>query len=128
MAKEKIDLTGFINEDIELEIDGEVFLIPTDPDVESWVFLLNYISGTFNAEDFMEAQRKIVISLIVNNNKDKKIDVAGLKKKLGATALENFMKPYTKILIRKGILKEVKKKINFPKMKPRKKLKKNQSN
>ena len=124
--KQKIDLTGFINEDIELAIDDEVFLIPTDPDVESWVFLLNYISGTFNTEDIIEAQRKIIISLIVNNNKGKNFDIANLKKKLGATALENFMKSYTKILIDKGILKEVKKKINFPKMKKRPK--KNQSN
>ena len=44
---QKIDLTGFINEDIELTIDDMVFDIPTDPDVESWVFILNYISGKF---------------------------------------------------------------------------------
>ena len=125
MAKEKIDLTGFINEDIELAIDDEVFLIPTDPDVESWVFLLNYISGTFNTEDIIEAQRKIIISLIVNNNKGKKFDITNLKKKLGATALENFMKSYTRVLIDKGVLTEVKKKINFPKM--GKRPKKNQS-
>ena len=69
----KIDLTGFVNEDIELVIGDMVFNIPTDPDVESWVFILNFISGEFNAEQYMEAQRKLVISLIVNNNKDKKI-------------------------------------------------------
>ena len=103
----KIDLTGFINEEIELVIDDMTFNIPTDPDVESWIFILHYISGKFKAEEFVEAQRKILISLIVNNNKDKKIDLVKLKGKLGATAVENFIKPYMSILIKKGVLKKV---------------------
>lgn len=122
---DKIDLTGFINEEIELVIDDMTFNIPTDPDVESWIFILHYISGKFKAEEFVEAQRKILISLIVNNNKDKKIDLAKLKKKLGATAVENFIKPYMGILIKKGVLK----KVLPPKREARKKnRKKSQSN
>ena len=102
---DKIDLTGFINEDIELVIDDMTFNIPTDPDVESWVFLLNFIAGKFNAEQYVEAQRKLLISLIVNNNKD--VDIAKVSKKLGATALDQFIKPYMDILISKGVLKKV---------------------
>ena len=102
---DKIDLTGFINEDIELVIDKMTFNIPTDPDVESWVFLLNFIMGKFNAEQYVQAQRKLLISLIVNNNKD--VDIAKVSKKLGATALEQFIKPYMDILISKGVLKKV---------------------
>ena len=105
MAESKIDLTGFINEDIELVIDDMTFNIPTDPDVESWVFILNFISGKFNAEQYIEAQRKLLISLIVNNNKN--VDIAKINKKMGATALEQFIKPYIEILIKKGVLKKV---------------------
>ena len=103
----KIDLTGFINEEIELVIDDMTFNIPTDPDVESWVFLLNYLSGKFETEEYFEVQRKLIISLIVNNNKDKKIDISAIKKKLGPVALEQFIRQYTEILIKKGILKKV---------------------
>jgi len=111
---EKIDLTGFIREDIELVIDDMTFRISTDPDVESWVFLLNFINGKFNPEEYVDAQRKLLISLIVNSNKD--VDIAKLKDKLGPTALEQFIKPYVEILIKKGILKrltekDIKKKI-----------------
>lgn len=123
---DKIDLTGFINEEIELIIDDMTFNIPTDPDIESWVFLMNFISGKFNTEQYIEAQRKLLISLIVNNNKNKKIDIAKITKKLGATALEQFIKPYIKILIKKGVLKKV-----FPpkrEVKRKIKKKKNQSN
>jgi len=104
---DKIDLTGFINEEIEVVIGDKTYNIPTDPDVESWIFILHYISGKFKAEEFVEAQRKILISLIVNNNKDKKIDLVKLKEKLGATAVENFIRPYMEILIKKGVLKKV---------------------
>jgi len=122
----KIDLTGFINEEIELVIDDMTFSIPTDPDVESWIFLMNFISGRFDTEQYIEAQRKLLISLIVNNNKNKKIDIAKINKKLGSTALEQFIKPYIEILIKKGVLK----KILPPKRGIKKKIKKkkNQSN
>ena len=103
----KIDLTGFISENIELVIDDMVFNISTDPDVESWVYLLNYLSGKFETEEYFEVQRKLIISLIVNNNKDKKIDISAIKKKLGPVALEQFIRQYTEILIKKGILKKV---------------------
>lgn len=101
----KIDLTGFINEDIELVIGDMTFNIPTDPDVESWIFILNFISGKFNTKQYIEAQRKLLISLIVNNNEN--ADIAKINKKLGATALEQFIKPYIEILIKKGVLKKV---------------------
>ncbi|MGD9276361.1 MAG: hypothetical protein PVJ67_04260 [Candidatus Pacearchaeota archaeon] len=101
----KIDLTGFINEEIELVIDDMVFNILTDPDVESWVFLMNLLSGKFKPEEYIEAQRKLVISLIVNNNKN--VDITKLKKKLGSTALEQFITQYTNILVEKGVLKKV---------------------
>ena len=121
----KIDLTGFISENIELVIDDMIFNISTDPDVESWVYLLNYLSGKFETEEYFEVQRKLIVSLIVNNNKDKKIDISAIKKRLGPVALEQFIKQYTEILIKKGILKKVvplKGKSNI------KKKKKNQSN
>ena len=103
---QKIDLTGFVCEDIELVIDDMTFNIPTDPDVESWIYLLNLISGKFKPEEYIEAQQKLLISLIVNNNKGE-IDIAKIKKKLGPTALENFIKPYIDVLIKKGVLKKV---------------------
>ena len=122
---EKIDLTGFITEDIEIVIDDLVFNISTDPDVESWVYLLNYLSGKFETEEYFEVQRKLIISLIVNNNKDKKIDIPAIRKKLGPAALEQFIRQYTEILIKKGILKKV---VHPKKGKGKKKQKKNQLN
>ena len=119
----KIDLTGFINEEIELVIGDMTFNIPTDPDVESWIFLMNFISGRFDTEQYIEAQRKLLISLIVNNNKDKKIDIAKINKKLGITALEQFIKPYIEILIKKGVLK----KVFPPKREVKRKIKKKKS-
>ena len=121
----KIDLTGFITEDIEIVIDDMVFNISTDPDVESWVYLLNYLSGKFETEEYFEAQRKLIISLIVNNNKDKKIDISAIRKKLGPVALEQFIRQYTEILIKKGILKKA---VPPKKGKGKKKQKKNQLN
>lgn len=103
MSKFEIDLTGFIVEDIDLTIGDYTFKIPTDPDIESYVYLLKFLSGKFNTEDYIEAQKGLIISLIVNNNKN--VDIAAVKKILGPTALEQFMKPYLEILIKKGILK-----------------------
>ena len=103
---QRIDLTGFINEYIELEIDKNIYNIPTDPDMESYVFLLKYLEGKFTAEEYIDIQQKLIISLIVNNNKDKQIDIAKLKAQLGATATEQFMRSYIEILINKGVLKK----------------------
>ena len=111
---QKIDLTGFIREDIELVLGGMTFLIPTDPDVESYVYLLNYLNGKFKVEEFLEVQRKLMLSLIVNNNKD--VDIVKVKQQLGPTAVEQFMKPYIGVLIQKGVLKK-----NPPEQKTKKK-------
>jgi len=104
---DKIDLTGFIVEDIELVIGSDTFLIPTDPDVESYIFLLAYLKAEIGTDKYYEAMQNFIISLIVNYNKGKEIDIAAIRKQLGPTAMEQFMRPYTDVLIEKGVLKKV---------------------
>ena len=101
---QKIDLTGFINEEIELVLDDSTFLISTDPDVESYVYLLHFLNGKFEAEEYIDIQRKLIITLIVNNANNLNVDIAKIKDKLGPTAIEQFMKAYLDILIKKGVL------------------------
>jgi hypothetical protein len=104
---EKIDLTGFIVEDIELVIGKDTYFIPTDPDVESYIFLLGYLQSEIGTEKYYKSLQNFIISLIVNYNKGKEIDTAKIEKELGPTAMEQFMKPYVDILIDKGVLKKV---------------------
>ena len=102
---QKIDLTGFICEDIELTIDDMTFNIPTDPDVESYVYLLNYLNGKYTAEELFEVQQKLIISLIVNSTKEE-VDIAKIRKLLGPTATAQFMEQYVGVLLKKGVLKK----------------------
>ena len=100
----KIDLTGFISEDIEITLGGKVYTIPLDPDVESYLELINYTQQKFGDAGFLPAAKKFIIGIIVRHNE---ADKKELEKFLGVTAVSEFMVKYIEVLMENGILKKV---------------------
>jgi hypothetical protein len=100
-----IDLTGFISEDIEINLVGKTYTIPLDPDVESYVELINYTQQKFGDKEFLRVAKKFIIGIIERNNEN--VDKKELEKKLGVGAISEFMVKYIEVLMENGVLKKV---------------------
>ena len=100
-----IDLTGFISEDIEVNLVGKTYTIPLDPDVESYIDLINYTQQKPGEKEFLTTAKKFIIGMIERNNEG--VDKKELEKKLGVGAISEFMVKYIEVLMENGILKKV---------------------
>ena len=100
----QIDLTGFITEDIEVKFGDDVYTIPIDIDVESYVDLLNYIQTKPGEKEFLANAKKFIIGIIDRNNEG--VDKKKLSKHLGIGVISEFMVKYIDVLMDRGILKK----------------------
>ena len=100
----KIDLTGFISEDIEVMLGGNTYTIPLDPDVESYLELIHYTQQKPGEAEFLTVAKKFVLGIISRNND---VDKKELEKQLGVAAVAEFMVKYIEVLMSNGILKKV---------------------
>jgi len=105
MSKQ-IDLTGFITEDIEVVFGDKTYTLPLDPDVESYIELVNYIQLCLTPEtnEYIKAAKKFIVGMVELNNES--IDKKKLEKSLGINAIGDFMVKYIDILMEKGLLKK----------------------
>ena len=101
----QIDLTGFITEDIEVNFGNKLYKIPLDPDVESYIDLLDYIQQKPTEKEFLIAAKRFIVGIIERNNEN--VNKKELEKQLGISAISEFMVKYIEVLMDKGVLKKV---------------------
>jgi len=113
---EIIDTIGFDDVVVEYKIAGKVFNLTADPPVEIYWKMINVFQKVGTKPEDIEKIKDFVIDLIVESHYSKLSpfkaigkfsDKSFLKKNMGITRLNNFIKDYLEVLKKYGVLKNV---------------------